>query len=260
MSNTHLVCTALLGTNKVGELKKDADGYYTVVLGALECHNYSGAYYPGGPAVEDVILNESGMLQRRIKSGNGRGEYGHPYRLPGQSVQEFLARGVKIMEDRVAFHVSEVWLDRDSVKTEDGKRVVAVMGKIKPCGPFGYVLEQQLQNPKENVCFSVRALTKDTVVNGVVVKVIRQIIIWDYVNEPGIQVASKWNSPALESIDETDVLITRAVVDSLQAIDEGAVGFSFESATVSLETIRELVYDVQKPNVLSGKRPASANW
>lgn len=258
MSTAHLVCTALHGTNKVGNLQKDADGYYTVVLGALECYNHSGAWYPGGPQVEDVILNQSGMLQRRIKSGNCRGEYGHPNRLPGQSIQEYLARGVKIMEDRIAFHISEVWLDYDNVKTEDGKRVVAVMAKVKPSGPMGYILEQQLQNPKENVCFSVRAITKDTVVNGVVYKTIIQIITWDYVNEPGIQVASKWNSPTLEGLQESDVSITRSVVDSLTNAEVEGYGMSFENAVVSLDFLREVVSPA-KP-AFHSSRPKSSEW
>ena len=39
-------CTALLGTNKAGVLKPDAEGYYTVVLGALNFYNSAGDFYP----------------------------------------------------------------------------------------------------------------------------------------------------------------------------------------------------------------------
>ena len=43
-------CTALVGSNKSGVLKPDADGYYTVVLGALNFFNSAGHYYPLEPA------------------------------------------------------------------------------------------------------------------------------------------------------------------------------------------------------------------
>jgi len=255
MSNTHLVCTALVGTNKVGNLKKDEDGYYTIVLGALNSFNSAGAYYPAA-GVESVFADSS-SLQRRIKTGNCRGEYGHPYRHPGQSIQEYMARCVKIQEDNIAFHIAEVWLDDKSVKGPDGKPVVAVIARIKPCGPRGYVLEQQLQNPNENVCFSVRALTVDTMVNGIMQKVIKQIITWDYVNEPGISVATKYNSPSLECFEESSLLVTAAMIDSFKTPQYA--GISFESAQVTMEEISSIVKAAGGKKTQS-KRPASANW
>lgn len=247
--STHLVCTALVGTNKVGNLKEDEDGYFTVVLGALDVYNSAGAYY--SPAGVDAVFNESGSLQRRVRTGNCRGEYGHPYRLPGQSIQEYMARCVKIQEDNIAFHCSEVW--RDTIKDDSGRIVIAIMGKIKPCGPRGEILREQLKNPKENVCFSIRALTNDAVVNGVVVKVIRNIIGWDYVNEPGIHVASKYHNPTLESFQE-DLVITRAMLKPDQ-VNESFM-MSFESAVVGYEEILAVVNE----GIAASKRPPSSAW
>ena len=39
-------CTSLMGTNKAGVLKPDENGYYTVVLGALDVYNSAGDFYP----------------------------------------------------------------------------------------------------------------------------------------------------------------------------------------------------------------------
>lgn len=248
--STHLVCTALVGTNKVGNLKEDSSGYFTVVLGALDAYNSSGAYY--SPAGADAVFNESSSLQRRLRTGNCRGEYGHPYRVPGQSIQEYMSRCIKIQEDNIAFHISEVW--SENIKGADGKTVTAVMGKIKPCGPRGEALREQLKNPKENVCFSVRALTADTVVNGVVVKVIKQVITWDYVNEPGIAVATKYTTPSLESFHE-DVVITQALLRKESYSPQAAV--SFESAVVDYNEVMAIVKaDADK----GSKRPASSVW
>lgn len=254
MSNAHLVCTALVGTNKVGELKPDADGYYTVILGALDSFNSAGAYYPMNGA--EAVFAESSSLQRRVRTGNCRGEYGHPQRAPGQSIQEHMGRCMRIHEPNIAFHVSEVWLDKSVVKGPDGKALVAVMGKIRPCGPMGHVLEAQLKNPKENVCFSVRALTVDTIVAGIIQKVIKQIIGWDYVNEPGIAVATKYHNPALESYCD-DIVITEEML-ATQPGGSGAVGMSFEHSVLSLEEIRSAI--AAPTSKVGTKRPPSADW
>lgn len=257
MSNAHLVCTALVGTNKVGDLRADEDGYYTVILGALDSYNSAGAYYPMAGA--ESVFMDSSSLKRRIASGNCRGEYGHPQRAPGQSIQEHVARCMRIHEPNIAFHVSEVWLDADSIKAPDGRKVVAVMAKIRPCGPQGHVLEAQLRNPKENVCFSVRALTIDTIVNGVVYKVIKQIITWDYVNEPGIAVATKYHNPSLEGIHE-DVIITPAMLNSAAQPATASAGISFESSVVSLEEIQAIVKEASYAPPVGRVRPASSRW
>jgi hypothetical protein len=63
------------------------------------------------------------------------------------------------------------------------------------------VLKEQLENAKENVCFSIRSITDDyRDATGQVFKIIKEIYTWDYVNEPGISAARKWLSPALESL------------------------------------------------------------
>lgn len=247
MSNAHLVCTALVGTNKVGDLKPDADGYYEVILGATDSFNSAGAYYPY--AGTESVWMDSGPLMRRVRTGNCRGEYGHPKMVPGQSTRDFMGRCLRIDEGNIAFHVSEVWIDQKNIKGPDGKTVVAVLGKIRPCGPMGHILEAQLRNPKENVCFSVRALTADTMVNGVLTKVIKQIITWDYVNEPGIAVATKYSAPSLEGIAE-DIVIT---ADMLMPTLGVSTGISFESSVVSLEELRAIVRPKQR-------RPGSADW
>ena len=45
---------------------------------------------------------------------------------------------------------------------------------------------------------SIRSFTDDFVRGGRVNKVLKEIITWDVVNEPGIESASKYRSPTLE--------------------------------------------------------------
>lgn len=193
-------CTALMGTNKTGTLKADAAGYYEVTLGALDFYNSAGAYYPAAPSRK--MFEDSSQLMRRVKNGALRGEYGHPKFTPGMSKRDFLMRVLDINEQSVSHHISEVWIDEENVKDKAGKKVIAVVGRIRPTGPFGDALAKALENPKENVCFSVRSLTDDyTAKSGNHVKVFKEIVTWDYVNEPGISVANKYEFAALESLE-----------------------------------------------------------
>lgn len=236
-------CTALLGTNKAGVLKPDAEGYYTVVLGALNFYNSAGDFYPYESAKE--LFSESSSLMRRIKNGACRAEYGHPKLQPGMSQRDFLARILSIHEDKVCAHIKEVILDDKSVKDVDGKPVMAIIGKVKPCGPYGAVLKESLDNPSENVCFSIRSLTKD-VYDGIVNKKnLLQIICWDYVNEPGISVANKYQSPALEGIN--DKTINFSVEQLTDVRDRQLKQVGMESAkTVVDDVIKQLVKNNSK--------------
>jgi outer membrane protein assembly factor BamD len=45
LNSVRFACTSLVGTNKTGMLRKDADGYYEVVVGALNVFNSAGEYY-----------------------------------------------------------------------------------------------------------------------------------------------------------------------------------------------------------------------
>lgn len=191
-------CTSLAGVNKVGNLKKDADGYYPVVVGALNVFNSAGQFYVFEQAKS--LFEESGQLMRRVRRGALRGEYGHPKLVPGMSAEQFAHRCLTIYEENTCCHHKDITLDFDSVKDENGKSVIAIISRVYPSGPFGPALEKQLQNPNENVCFSIRAFTDDYRDGGLTKRVLKTIVTWDYVNEPGIAVAEKFKAPALENL------------------------------------------------------------
>lgn len=194
---------ALVGTNKAGILKPDENGYYTVVLGGVNTCNSIGAFYR--PDGVDDLVNKSSSLMRRIEQANLNGERGHPKRLPGMSDQDYLMRVRTIYEDNISHHIAEVWLDKTSfIDPATGKNIIAFMGKVKPDGSnHGNALKSSLENPKQNTCFSIRSFTKDQFVGGKLHKVLKEVITWDWVNEPGIAIANKYSNPSLESFDET---------------------------------------------------------
>jgi len=266
MNGFSLSCTALLGTNKAGTLKCDADGYYTVVLGALDVFNSGGAFYPEASARH--LFQQSSSLMRRIASGNLRGEYGHPRWTPGMSQDDFVNRVRDIYEPHVCMHIRKVHVDYTSYRNQNGQPVITIIGEVKPSGPMGPALKEQFENKHEDVCFSIRSLTNDEFSGGRVNKHIRLIVTWDYVNEPGLAQAHKWNAPGLESHVDSDVKVLdgKAAPLTEQFILPGqflamskrqaAMGVSMESeGGVSLESFVEAVSTEQ-----TVKRPRSAEW
>lgn len=184
------------------DIKQDSNGYYYVTLGALNCYNSAGAYYVAD-GVKDLIENQSNLLARRLQNGYLNGEMGHPDFVPGMTHNDFLVRNLKIHQPNISHHIKSVELkptDEDSGMPGGGK-IIKVMGWVKPAGEKGPYLKEVLDNPDVNVAFSVRSLTNDTPVKGVIVKKIIQIITWDWVVEPGIKCANKWNTLAMESLD-----------------------------------------------------------
>ena len=189
-------CTALLGVNKKGVLKPDAQGYYEITVGGFNVHNYGGAFYPLGQAKK--LFEESGPLMRRIKAGVLRGELGHP-RKENLSPNQYFQRLNEIHEDKVCCHFAEVKLDFDNYKSKSGFPMVAVVARVKPSGPFADTLQRSLDNPEEETCFSVRAAVVPVMEGGREVRYVEDIVTWDYVNEGGIAIARKYYSMALES-------------------------------------------------------------
>lgn len=200
MNSIKFACTAMAGMNKVGNIKPDARGYYPMVVGALNMFNSAGMYY----VYEEIkeLFESSSSFMRRVKSGALRAEYGHPRCLPGMSHQDYVRRLNDILESNTCCTHRDIELDFKNYTGKDGKPIVAIISSVQPSGPLGSVLEKQLKNPDENVCFSVRSFTHDWLDNGIVKRAIKNLVTFDYVNEPGMSVATKYNSPALESLSE----------------------------------------------------------
>jgi hypothetical protein len=200
MNSIRFACTSLAGVNKVGNLKKDDQGYYEVVVGALNVFNSAGQFYVYEQA--KALFESSSQLMRRVSRGALRGEYGHPKFQPGMTNDQFANRVMSIYEENVSHHFRDITLDFDRVK-ENGKPVIAIIAWVKPAGPNAKALQDSLDNPNENVCFSIRAFTDDYREMGITKRVLKTIVTWDYVNEPGIAVAEKFKAPTLESLSET---------------------------------------------------------
>jgi hypothetical protein len=230
-------CTMLLGTEKKGVLKPDADGYYTVVLGAYGAYNSMGMFYDLQTAIP--FFQAGSPLTRMLEKGVLRGEYKHPEKQPGQSDQEYIGRIRQIDSDRVSHHIRSLRLE-EGHKDEKGRPITVVIGEVRPSGPYGKVLKDALDNPHENVYFSVRSLTMDDMMRGI--KYTKEIVTWDFVNEGGIFRANKYYSPSLESFGEVEV--TPTMLWSLAEEEKRKQALGLESTGVDYEALaRDLGWD-----------------
>jgi hypothetical protein len=256
MNSIRFACTSLAGVNKAGTLKKDQDGYYEVVVGALNVFNSAGQFYVYEQAKE--LFESSSQLMRRVSRGALRGEYGHPKFTPGMTNDHFANRVMSIYEENVSHHFRSIEIDFNRVKDEHGNPVIAIIAWVKPAGPNGPALQASLDNPNENVCFSIRAFTDDYRDGRVLKRVLKTIVTWDYVNEPGISVAEKFKAPSLECLEER--LISRGELE--RGIGQMvATGIATESVQLTAnELFQSMGWEVPSMALKGQGKPAWARW
>ena len=252
MDKIRFTCTRLANTGKKGIITPNTDGYYDLVIGGLNMYNSAGMKYTAVKDVLDLFQNKSSSFRRKIERGALRGEVGHPKFLPGMTKDQFIDRIMMIDEKNVCCHFSEIYLDFDSFKNDDGSPIITIKGLVKPSGAQGAFLKEQLENPKENVCFSIRSFTDDYYEKGVLCRDIKNIITFDYVNEPGIHIAEKFKNPALE--DLTHITLTKQDFD--KSLQRQVVGIGKESAMMNMDELFTSFGWSEKKQGL----PAHSNW
>lgn len=207
MSNIRFTAQKLVGTGKKGILVPDSDGCYTMPIGGLNVYNSVGQYYIATKEAL-ALFEKSSVFMRRIESGNLKMETGHPKKLPGMSNDDYFTRVMSIEETNVCGQVVELWLDMDWGKKYpeyNNPKLIAIMARVRPCGPKGAALRAAFESGVENVNFSIRSLTRDYSERGQTYRILGQIMSFDWVTEPGLSLANKWASPALESFMERAV-------------------------------------------------------
>lgn len=262
MSKVIYQCTALNGVNKVGDLQRDNKGYFELVLGALNAYNAHGWYYSYEHAKN--LFDSSAELMRRIGTGRLRGETGHPRMQPGMSQMQWFNRVNDIYEPNICCHFASVQLSHDGHKDAQGRPVILIMARVKASGANSAWLDKQFLNSEEDVCFSIRSFTQDEIIGGRKTKMLKKIVTWDNVNEPGIGDACKYRTPSLESLgltmDKEADLEMAFYTDSLRSEIETntntnpACGVTMESNTQLLS----LVAEIERP--IKVYVPASMRW
>ncbi len=238
MNTLRFTCTSLVGKNKAGHLPRDENGCFEICVGGLNVFNAARQYYPYEAAKE--IFDASSSFMRRVNRGVLRAEWGHPKR-DRMTDQEFIQRILNIDERYECGTHREIYLDFDRMMDDAGRPVIAIMSKFMPGGPYGQALEKRLTDKGENVCFSIRSFTEDGVTRtGIIERKIRQVITFDYVNEPGIIHAEKYRSPGLEQYDDEETALHRS--DFISAYKNRVPGLvALESSSMSLEELFQVM-------------------
>lgn len=249
MSDT-IIITSIRQKNDNRKLETNSNGYTLMPLGAINVFNSAGQYYIADNSVVNILTSTSSALMRRVKSGSLRGEVGHPKYIPGMSESDFFIRNLKIYEDNVCLHISEIILKPTTNNSGFGNdKVIEIWGWVKASGPKADAFERAVNNDLENLALSIRSTTSNSIVNGVIVKRITQIITWDLVNEPGIAVATKWKGLGVESIDSQDIiqLELSSVANTNNTIQE-CLNCSLESGS-EVDMVDELIRNTRSENI-----------
>ena len=117
------------------------------------------------------------------------------------------------------------------------------------------------------MCFSIRSFTEDKIIAGRKTKMLKKIVTWDTVNEPGISQACKMNTspiPSLEALGlsrehEADLEMS-FFTDSLKSEIVQARTVA-EAAGASMESSMQLfnlVAEIEKP--IKVYMPISSRW
>ena len=247
MSKVFFSATKLPMLGKQGKITPDADGYYEMVVGGLNTHNNTGAWYYTIEGCRE-LFGPGSLLHRRIANGCLRAEVNHPKKAPGESDEAFFNRMLDIDLNNVCAHFKEIWLDEDFGKNHPeykNPNLIAIMAKVKPAGAKAAILKEALENSSENVCFSIRALADEGYIQGKRIRVLKEVIAIDLVNEGGILVASKWDSPATESADNGETMrITEQLIQRIQK-DVTQSAMATESSREAVEFISKKHFAVK---------------
>ena len=239
MSSERIIFSVSKRVNNVGKnIKKDENGYYYVCLGALNYHNSTKAVYLSD-GIQDLMNSKTSDIKRRLESGYLYGEMGHPKKTPGQTSLEYMSRFVRIDEKCVSHHIKSIEFEDTNENIGNGLgNVVKIMGWIKPTGPFAKTLEDSLNNPDCNTAFSIRVLTVDRMQNNMELRKIVQIVTWDAVIEPGIDIANKFDTIASghgESLDfDIDFVKIEDLIENKSDIIKPEVACNFEDNTLDI--------------------------
>lgn len=196
MAALKYACTALVGTNKKGVLKPDENGYYRLILGAFNIYNSAGLWYCW--ETSKAVFEESTSFMRQMRAGNLYSEEDHPQMLPGMTYDQYVARIKKIEPKNICATIRDIEVVPGEMNS-DGTQVMLIYGSVKPDRERGQYLKAALDNPDQNVCFSLRTLCDDRYINGRIERTVTEFVTFDWVVECGLPVAHKYNAPGLES-------------------------------------------------------------
>lgn len=245
-----------LPAGKKGFLKKLDNEYNEIILGAFGAFGNGGWLYDTATAMAYIERNPDFI--KMMQNGRCRSEWGHPRRQPGMTDAEWFIRINEILESNSSGHIRRISASMDTVTDERGRKVVAIIGEVRPSGPKAEEFRRQLENPHEDVNFSIRCFAAKNF--STMRKHINRIITWDNVFEPGVSVASKYQTPSLESKSDVCRMLDYAefnIQNLRHGMTESVNEDSFEAMAPYVQILDSLAI-VDKPPVFT--MPKTFGW
>jgi len=242
MSGTLHFTSAMVRSGTDAVITPDKHGYRPMLVGALNAHNTKGDFYVYDEAVK--LFMPGSALMDRIDAGSLTGEWGHPVYDPTRPVSEFIERLYRIDKDRECVYFKSLTIDKDHWKDNPAmeKGAVAIFAELKPFGPLKECLKDALEDPAQNVSFSIRSLSKVRETPSGDINLLKMVRTFDAVEMGGIPSSSKFSSlrPTTEGMidDLYDMHIPREIIR--QAAE------AVLSSSVTLESDRNDMLEVAK--------------
>ena len=182
---------------KLGISRPDQDGYHTMPIAVLGVDSRNGTYYEISNFVDQMTSKDS-RFNILLTDGNLYGEYGHP-NLIGLSPEAQLQRLLHIDEKQVSHHFKSV---ATGAVLENGGKLIN--GVVKPFGPYGNSLKDNLENPFMNTAFSLRSIAGARQDGNISRRSVKKLVTFDAVTAGGYEAAAKRYSPSTEDLHSTE--------------------------------------------------------
>lgn len=181
---------------------KQENGWYLCNIGNLNAFNCSNVLYLAD-GVKEMINDPQTRIGQKLAEGYLKGEREHPKWERSMSKMEYLLRLMEIDPKNVSHHIKSIEIEDTGIPVGKGftGNILNIKAWIKPdAGSLGQILKHDLDDPEINVAFSIRSIVNDTVIRGIAVKKIQNLITFDWVHMPGMATANKFDTKDKVSI------------------------------------------------------------
>lgn len=226
---------------KLGVPRADEGGYYEMPLAALGIPTRNRTYYDINAFVSQITSSDTG-INKMLTDGNLYGEYGHPDVML-LNHEQMLSRLLQIDEKNVSHHIKGI---ATGDKLEEGGKLV--IGKVKPTGPYGKHLQDNINDPCMNTAFSLRSIAASHDAGNLIHREIKKLVTFDAVNAGGYAEASKRFSPSTESFE------IKQLDNGMLQLTEAALECMTNTEINEIIGSRHVMVGKQRMTIINGQR------